>query len=110
MTHIRCFHPRTLIGFSGLPQIISILQSCFVRGRVISDNILLAEDVLFEQENERIKCSAKIRHGQSLRPFVLAFFNGCYEGIWFWGKMDMTWRLLSGCHFSVLINGESQGF
>lgn len=40
-------------------------------------------------------------------PFLMAVMRAFGFGErW----IDMTWRLLSGCHLSVLINGESQGF
>nr|XP_027102979.1 uncharacterized protein LOC113724256 [Coffea arabica] len=70
-----------------LPRLISQQQSGFVKGRQISDNILLALEM----------CSASGRK-------VMRRFG--FGEQW----LDMVWRLISSCHFSVLVNGKPCGF
>ncbi|KAL2526355.1 Uncharacterized protein Adt_11409 [Abeliophyllum distichum] len=71
-----------------LPQIISAPQSGFIPGRLIGDNILLAQELLHTLDTK-------------------APGGGFgFDAIW----IDRIQRCISECHFSVLLNGRTCGF
>lgn len=95
-----------------LPKIISSQKSGFVKGRLISDNILLAQELVGS-------LNKKVRGGNAVMKLDMAkaydrvswvFLISVMRKFGFGERwLDMVWRLISGCSFSVLLNGESHG-
>ncbi|KAL2540715.1 Uncharacterized protein Adt_01693 [Abeliophyllum distichum] len=96
-----------------LPQIISAPQSGFIPGRLIGDNILLAQELLHTLDT-------KVRGGYAILKldmakaydrldwgFLISVLEGFgFDAIW----IDRIQRCISECHFSVLLNGRPCGF
>ncbi|XP_071918896.1 uncharacterized protein [Coffea arabica] len=96
-----------------LPKIISPQQTGFVKGRNITENFLLAQEVVSSM-------GKKNRGGNVLMK--LDMFKA-YDWV-SWGHIinvlrkfgfgeifiDLVWRLLSNVWFSIIINGSSYGF
>ncbi|XP_071917289.1 uncharacterized protein [Coffea arabica] len=96
-----------------LPRIISPQQSGFVQGRQITDNFLLAQELVADigksnrGGNVVIKLDMMKAYDKVSWPFllqVLRYFG--FSETW----IDMIWRLISNVWFSVLVNGGSNGF
>lgn len=96
-----------------LPQLISPQQSGFVKGRLISDNFLMAQELITGMGNKKrggniaLKldmAKAYDRVSWFFLTKVLRAFG--FSEVW----IDMIWRLISNCWFSVIINGSPQGF
>ncbi|XP_027152134.1 uncharacterized protein LOC113752202 [Coffea eugenioides] len=96
-----------------LPRIISPQQSGFVQGRQITDNFLLAQELVADIKksnrggNVVIKLDMMKAYDRVSWPFllqVLRYFG--FSETW----IDMIWRLISNIWFSVLVNGGSHGF
>lgn len=96
-----------------LPFIISPEQSGFIKGRSITENILLAQEMLH-------KLDAKIRGSNVLLKLDMA---KAYDRMtWFFilktlrqfgfdeRFVDMIWRILSNNWYSLIINGQVEGF
>lgn len=96
-----------------LPQIISPEQSGFVKGRVISDNILLAQELIgyLSKDVRGGNVALKLDMTKAYDRISWIFLISVMRKFGFGERwLDMNWRLISDCHFSVLINGESHGF
>ncbi|XP_027169406.1 uncharacterized protein LOC113769130 [Coffea eugenioides] len=96
-----------------LPPIISPQQSGFVQGRQITDNFLLAQELVADIRksnrggNMVIKLDMMKAYDRVSWPFllqVLLYFG--FSETW----IDMIWSLISNMWFSVLVNGGSHGF
>ncbi|XP_027069890.2 uncharacterized protein [Coffea arabica] len=96
-----------------LPRIISPQQNGFVQGRQITDNFLLAQELVADigksnrGGNVVIKLDMMKAYDKVSWPFllqVLRYFG--FSETW----IDMIWRLISNVWFSVLVNGGSNGF
>lgn len=96
-----------------LPKLISPQQSAFVKCRLISDNVLLAQE-LCSEFNRKVRGSnvalkldmAKTYDRVSWMFLIQVMRRFGFGEVW----LDMIWRLISSCHFSVLVNGKSCGF
>ncbi|KAH0757928.1 hypothetical protein KY290_021421 [Solanum tuberosum] len=106
----RMIHER-IVGV--LPNIISQNQSGFVKRRSITENVLLAQEIIRDmhlrnkQTNEVVKldmAKASDRVDWIFLTKVLRKF-GFSEGV-----IDMIWRLVSGNWYSIMINGQTHGF
>ncbi|KAL2453242.1 Uncharacterized protein Adt_49258 [Abeliophyllum distichum] len=94
-------------------EIISAPQSGFIPGRLIGDNILLAQELLYTLDT-------KVRGGNAILKLDMAkaydrldwgFLISVLEGFGFdtiW--IDRIQRCISEFHFSVLLNGRPCGF
>ncbi|XP_071939807.1 uncharacterized protein [Coffea arabica] len=98
---------------SVLPNIISENQSGFVRGRLISDNYLLAQDLVSSigraarRGNVALKLDMMKTYDRVVWPFLINVLRTFGFGErW----VDMVWRLISNVWFSVVVNGSSYGF
>ncbi|XP_027072036.2 uncharacterized protein [Coffea arabica] len=121
------FRPISLCNFSNkiiskilaarlekvLPRLISPQQSGFVKGRAISDNILLAQEMIsrigrkVRGSNVVLKLDMAKAYDRVSWMFLLSVMRKFGFGeVW----LDMVWHLVSSCHFSVLINGGPVGF
>lgn len=95
-----------------LPEYISPNQSGFIRGRSITENVLLAQEII-KDINKRNKWQNVMVKLDMTKPYdrvswifitkVLRKF-GFSERI-----IDMIWRLISSNWYSVLVHGQSMG-
>ncbi|XP_012845740.1 PREDICTED: uncharacterized protein LOC105965715 [Erythranthe guttata] len=96
-----------------LPHIISPSQSGFVQGRLISDNILLAQEMVHS-------ISVRCRNRNLILKLDMA---KAYDRVQWWflfrvlelvgfsaNLVDIIRRCVSSCQFSLLINGELTGY
>lgn len=96
-----------------VPSLISDNQSGFVKGRLISDNILLAQE-LTQSLNVKTRGGNMILKMDMMKAYdrlnwsfldqILKAFG--FSGMW----IDMMGRTLKNNFFSVLRNGELNGF
>ena len=96
-----------------LPNIISMNQSGFVRGRSISDNYLLAQEMIVgikrkaRGRNVVFKLDMSKAYDRMMWPFLIQVLRTFGFGDrW----IDMIWRVISNVWFSVIINGSLCGF
>ncbi|XP_071923161.1 uncharacterized protein [Coffea arabica] len=96
-----------------LPRIISPRQSGFVQGRTLSDNFLLAQELITDigkkcrGRNVVLKLDMAKAYDRMSWVFIIRVLRRFGFGERF---IDMVWRLLSNVWFSVLVNGVSYGF
>ena len=100
-----------LAGF--LPELITANQSGFVKNRAIIDNILLTQEMTYALDNKvsgsyiLVKLDmmkAYDRVHWSFLSTVLTSFG--FDSFW----IQLVMSIVSSCHYSLLINGESCGF
>ncbi|KAK4404556.1 Retrovirus-related Pol polyprotein from type-2 retrotransposable element R2DM [Sesamum angolense] len=96
-----------------LPKVLSLSQSGFVPGRLLSDTVLLAQELIYSLESRRPEANVVFKldmakaydrvnwefHFQVLRR---KGFPQC--------SIDLVANAVSHCWFSVLVNGEHAGF
>ncbi|XP_059289514.1 uncharacterized protein LOC132043044 [Lycium ferocissimum] len=96
-----------------LPGITSINQTGFVRGRSITENIMLAQEIIHgikkpnHGDNVVIKldmAKAYDRVSWSFTCLVLRRMGFCETII------DMVWRIMANNWYSVIVNGTRHGF
>lgn len=96
-----------------LPNLISLNQSGFVKKRGISENIMLAQEIIHQikKPNEGGNFVIKLdmakaydRVSWSYTCLVLRRMGFCERFI------DMTWRIMSNNWYSVIVNGSRHGF
>src|SRR4051812_31793627 len=96
-----------------LPCIISPKQVGFVKGRSINDNILLAQELL-QSIKKKIRRSNLIMKLDITKAYDSISWLALIKVLRKFGfnerTIDMIWRLISSCWYSVLINGKSCGF
>ncbi|XP_027151985.1 uncharacterized protein LOC113752040 [Coffea eugenioides] len=92
-----------------LPKIISPNQSGFVRGRSISDNYLLAQEVIAGIKrkarggNVMFKFDMMKAYDRMMWSFLIKVLHSFGFGErW----IDMVWRVISNVWFSVIVNGS----
>ncbi|KAL2481397.1 Uncharacterized protein Adt_34363 [Abeliophyllum distichum] len=95
------------------PQIISAPQSGFIPGRLIGDNILLAQELLHTMDtkvrgsNAILKLDMAKAYDRLDWGFLISVLEGFgFDAIW----IDRIQRCISECHFSILLNGRPCGF
>src|SRR5436190_1999774 len=95
-----------------LPKLISDQQGGFVRRRIINDNILLANELIQDIRKEVMGSNIVIKLDVSKAYDSLNWFalikvmrQFGFDERW----IDMIWRLVSNCWYSVLVNGTSCG-
>nr|XP_027086510.1 uncharacterized protein LOC113708247 [Coffea arabica] len=96
-----------------LPRIISPQQSGFVRGRLISDNFLLAQELLSNigRTSRNADVALKLDMSKAYDRVSWMFLTMVLRRFGFREQwIDRIWRLVSNVWFSVLINGASVGF
>lgn len=97
-----------------LPQVISETQAAFVEGRLISDNILVAHELLHALTSDN-KCSSefiaiKTDISKAYDRVEWAFLDRAMKAVGFseaWRKLIMS--CVSSVRYQVLINGEPFG-
>nr|XP_027067665.1 uncharacterized protein LOC113693307 [Coffea arabica] len=96
-----------------LPKIISANQSGFVWGRLISDNYLLAQELISNMVskvrggNVALKLDMMKAYDRVVWPFLINVLRAFGFGK---QRIDMVWRLISNVWFSVVDNGALFGF
>ncbi|KAL1549150.1 hypothetical protein AAHA92_17285 [Salvia divinorum] len=97
-----------------LPSVISPNQSRFIRGRLLNDNVLLAQEMFYElprcspTPNVAIKIDMAKAYDRVQWPFLLKILRhmGFSEEAW----LGLIERCIGSCWFSVLVNGAPSGF
>ena len=96
-----------------LPKIISPQQTSFVKGRNITENYLLAQELITgigkkaRGGNVALKLDMAKAYDRMSWTHVIHVLRKFGFGEQF---IDMVWRLLSNVWFSIIINGGSHGF
>lgn len=96
-----------------LPTIISQNQAAFVKGRSITENVLLAQEIIrdINRRNKNHNVVVKLDMAKAYDRVSWIFLTkvlrsfGCSERI-----IDMVVRLISNNWYSVIVNGQSFGF
>ncbi|XP_071927455.1 uncharacterized protein [Coffea arabica] len=96
-----------------LPKIISPQQTGFVKGRNITDNFLLAQEIVsgIGKKNRAGNVAMKLDMSKAYDRVAWDHIIGVLRRFGF-GEIfiDLVWRLISNVWFSVIINGSSHGF
>lgn len=99
---------KTVLG-----NIVNKNQSAFIPGRHISDNILVAQELMREYDRKYgvSRCALKIDLQNAYDTINREFLESCLVGFGFPEKM-ISWILacVTGSKFSLNINGELHGF
>ncbi|XP_060184581.1 uncharacterized protein LOC132614194 [Lycium barbarum] len=96
-----------------LPRIISSNQTGIVNGRIIVENVLLAQEVVkdinIRASNTNVVIKLDMAKAYDRLSWILLTRGLRQFGF---GEIiiDMVWRLISNNWYSVLINGQSHGF
>lgn len=96
-----------------LPHLISNNQSGFVKGRSISKNIMLAQEITHdiknpvEGDNVIIKLDMAKAYDKVSWSFTCLVLKRMGFGEFF---IDMVWRIMSNNWYSIIINGTRHGF
>ena len=96
-----------------LPNLIDRAQFAFVPGRSISDNILLAQELLrnYHRSDTRPRCILQVDNLKSYDPVKWSFLLNLLSKLGFPSKF-IGWiqQCITTLKFSVSINGELAGF
>lgn len=91
-----------------LPKLISPNQSEFIKGRSISENILLAQEIIgdINKRNKHTNVVVKLDMGKVYDRVSWVFLTKVLRKFSF-SKIiiDMVWRLISNNWYSICING-----
>jgi len=96
-----------------LPSIISPTQNAFVKGRHISDNILLAQELFsgFHHDPYRAKCAIKVDFRKAYDTVRWDFIEVCMQAF---GSpqsfIDRIMACIRSPKFSISLNGDLHGF
>ncbi|KAL0356478.1 UNVERIFIED_CONTAM: putative ribonuclease H protein [Sesamum radiatum] len=96
-----------------LPKIISPSQSGFVQGRMIADNILLAQELThcLGKNCSTNNMIIKLDMAKAYDRLNWGFLYRILEKLGFHQNwISMVRKLIENCWFSILINGEGTGF
>nr|XP_027122188.1 uncharacterized protein LOC113739143 [Coffea arabica] len=96
-----------------LPKVISPQQTGFVKGRNITENYLLAQELLsgIRHKSRGGNVAVKLDMAKAYDRVSWTFTVSVLRKFGFGERfIDMVWRLLSNVWFSVIINGASYGF
>lgn len=93
-----------------LPNLISVNQSGFVRGRSIIENVLLTQEIVIDI-NKRGKPSnvvIKLDMAKAYDRLCWFFLMNVLRKMGFSNNfVNLIWRLVANNWYSVLINGQS---
>ena len=96
-----------------LPQIISPQQSGFVHGRQISNNFLLAQELLSDIKKPNRGGNVTIKL-DIMKVYDRVSWCFLLQVLWHFGFsetwIDIIWRLISNVWLSVIVNRLTQGF
>lgn len=106
----RCVHKRLV---TVLPRIISKNQFDFFKGRSITENILLAQEITrdINMRNKFHHVVVKLDMAKAYDRVSCLFLTKVLRRFGFLEIIiDMVWRILSNNWYSVLVNGQSHFF
>ncbi|XP_060183329.1 uncharacterized protein LOC132613329 [Lycium barbarum] len=96
-----------------LNKLTSENQSDFIPSRMITENILLAQEVIHDirKENEGGNMVLKLDMSKAYDRVDWEFLTAVLKRFRFFDlRINMVWRLVSGNWYSILINGHMRGF
>ena len=96
-----------------LPNLISLNQSGFVKDRAIVDNILLVQELAHavDNKNKGANVIVKLDMMKAYDRVQWSFLKVMLQSFGFapsW--VNLVMKVVTNCHYSVLINGETCGF
>lgn len=96
-----------------LPKIISMNQSGFIRGREISENIMLAQEIINDFDKEQ-KCENLVMKLDMAKAYDRVAWPFLCQVMRILGFSE-TWILMVLCHiscnwYSIIVNGQRHGF
>ncbi|XP_015064939.1 uncharacterized protein LOC107010215 [Solanum pennellii] len=96
-----------------LPKIVSVNQSGFVKGRSITENIMLAQEIVHEIKLPREGRNVVIKLDMSKAYDRVSWSYTCivlrkmgFSELF----IDKMWRIMSNNWYSIVINGKRHGF
>ncbi|KAL0293182.1 UNVERIFIED_CONTAM: hypothetical protein Sangu_3243200 [Sesamum angustifolium] len=96
-----------------LPKVISLSQSGFVPGRLLSDNVLLAQELIHSLESRRSDANVVFKLDMA-KAYDRVSWEFLYQVLQRKGFpqrwIGLVANAISNCWFSVLVNGEHAGF
>ncbi|KAL0373099.1 UNVERIFIED_CONTAM: hypothetical protein Scaly_0991500 [Sesamum calycinum] len=96
-----------------LPKVISLSQSGFVPGRLLSDNVLLAQELIHSLESRRPDANVVFKLDMA-KAYDRVSWEFLYQVLQRKGFpqrwIGLVANAISHCWFSVLVNGEHAGF
>ncbi|KAL2224639.1 UNVERIFIED_CONTAM: putative mitochondrial protein [Sesamum indicum] len=96
-----------------LPKVISPSQSGFVPGRLLSDNVLLAQELIHSLESHRPEANVIFKLDMA-KAYDRVNWEFLFQVLRLKGFpqrwVDLVANVVSNCWFSVLVNGEHAGF
>nr|XP_009793107.1 PREDICTED: uncharacterized protein LOC104240027 [Nicotiana sylvestris] len=96
-----------------LPKLISDNQTGFVKGRLITENILLAQEIVHDigKNNQGGNIVIKLDMSKAYGKLSWSFLTTVLRKLYFCEVViDMIYRLLADNWYSILINGTRYGF
>ena len=96
-----------------LPSLISLKQSCFVKGRNISENIMLAQEIIQQIKKPNIGSNVIIKLDMAKAYDRVSWAYICFilRRTGFEERfIYMVWRIMEINSYSILINGKRNGF
>ncbi|XP_075096198.1 secreted RxLR effector protein 78-like [Nicotiana tabacum] len=96
-----------------LPTIISENQAGFVRGRLITENVLLTQEIIhgMKEHNEGENLVIKLDMSKAYDRLSWTFFTSVMRKLGFSeGVIDCIYKLLSNNWYSLIVNGARYGF
>ncbi|KAL0336339.1 UNVERIFIED_CONTAM: hypothetical protein Sradi_4845800 [Sesamum radiatum] len=108
-----CTKLMTLRLWHVLPKVISLSQSGFVPGRLLSDNVLLAQELVHSLESRGPEVNVVFKLDMA-KAYDRVSWEFLYEVLRRKGFpqrwIGLVANAVSHCWFSVLVNGEHVGF
>ncbi|KAL0287184.1 UNVERIFIED_CONTAM: hypothetical protein Scaly_2773100 [Sesamum calycinum] len=96
-----------------LPKVISLSQSGFVPGRLLSDNVLLAQELVHSLESRRPDANVVFKLDMA-KAYDRVSWDFLYQVLRRKGFpqrwIGLVANAISHCWFSILVNGEHAGF
>ncbi|XP_049399720.1 uncharacterized protein LOC125863746 [Solanum stenotomum] len=96
-----------------LPSLISPNQSGFVKGRSISENIMLAQEIIHQIKKPTIGSNVVIKLDMAKAYDRVSWSYTClilrkmgFDEVF----IDMVWRIMANNWYSIIINGKRHGF
>ncbi|KAL0325149.1 UNVERIFIED_CONTAM: putative ribonuclease H protein [Sesamum radiatum] len=113
VTNKICTKLMTILLGHVLPKVISLSQSGFVPGRLLSDNVLLAQELVHSLESRRPDANVVFKLDMA-KAYDRVSWEFLYQVLRRKGFpqhwIDLVANAISHCWFSVLVNGEHAGF